>query len=276
MPELPEIESINQALNATILGYDVMSAKFYRSTLRKPIPTRKIKTQIVGSTIVEIRRRSKYLLISSKNHTLISHFGMTGNILIKNTSIPEFKHTHYVLELRKNKKIKYLHYVDPRRFGILDIAQISKLKDHPLLAKLGPEPLEAHKLTEHLFKLGFASQKPIKNFLMEAKNVVGVGNIYASESLFLSKISPLRPASSLSLQDWRELTKCIKRVLRKAIKAGGTTLKDFKTTDGSPGYFKIKLNVYDRAKLPCHVCKSSIKVVRQAGRSTFFCNNCQK
>lgn len=278
MPELPEVETVKSGLEQVALGREVASIKFYRKDLREKIPQALIKRILVGEKILSFSRRSKYILINTSKGTVISHLGMTGAFLTRRSSKPEKPHTHFVITLKKAKGLDdvFLHYVDPRRFGRLSATETSA-QEHPYLASLGPEPLElsSKKLAMHLFEKAKGRKVPIKNFIMDAKIVVGVGNIYACESLFKAGISPLRLAGDVEYDEMLILAKYILQTLKKAIKQGGTTIKDFQNADGGTGYFAISLKVYGRQDLPCVSCKTPISQIKQSGRSSWYCKICQ-
>ena len=227
--------------------------------------------------VLEVKRRSKYLIIkTAKGHVLI-HLGMTGNLLNSKSSKPFKDHTHYVLGVKNNEGDEtFYHYVDPRRFGSIHSHLSTDLSGCPQLEKCGVEPLETKNLAGHFYKRAVNKSKPIKNFIMDNINVVGVGNIYATESLFLSGIHPERAAQSLSEVEWKELALNIKKVLKRAIKAGGTSFSDYRHTDGSSGYFQVKLNVYGKHGEPCPKCQTTIELIKQAGRATSYCPSCQR
>jgi len=276
VPELPEVETICHGIDSILRGGEITSLKYYRDNLRDEIPKKELKKILDGQKVIRVFRRSKYILIETNVGFAMIHLGMTGNVLHFETKKPQLLHTHVVLSLKDaNGEDGYLHYVDPRRFGRFSFHFGENYKEHPLLKKLGPEPLECRNLGLHLFKRSRGRKTPVKTFVMDAHNVVGVGNIYACESLFKTKISPIRLAGSLTEEEFCQLAISIKKTLRAAIKAGGTTLKDFKNTEGKSGYFAISLKVYGKGKKPCIECGNPINVIRQSGRSTFFCSFCQ-
>jgi formamidopyrimidine-DNA glycosylase len=278
LPELPEVETVKNGLAHVALDREVASVRFYRADLREIIPQHLIKRILIGQKILSFERRSKYILITTSKGTVLSHLGMTGAFLIRRSSKPEKSHTHFVIGLKKlkGKDDVFLHYVDPRRFGRLSATEESPY-EHPYLANLGPEPLELtpKKLSAHLMERASGRKSPIKNFIMDAKVVVGVGNIYACESLFKSGISPLRLAGEVDPDEMLILAGYIIKILRKAIKQGGTTIKDFQNAEGGTGYFAISLKVYGRQGLPCSNCKAPIFQVKQSGRSSWYCEICQ-
>ncbi len=275
MPELPEVECLTRSVSSAISGLKCVDIDFYRDAIRDPIPKDKLRAVLVGQKIERVYRRSKYLLIETVAGIGVVHLGMTGNFLEFDSRDPTIKHTHVVFTFGKGRKNLSLHYVDPRRFGRISALFPHEIDQHKWFCDLGPEPLETAHLSEHLFKASRKKSSPVKSFLMDPNVVVGVGNIYACESLYLAGINPLRKASDLSQAEYRLVAASIKKTLKKAIAAGGTTFRDFKNSDGSAGYFVIDLNVYDRFKKPCRKCGHPVKMERLSGRSTFFCAFCQ-
>lgn len=275
MPELPEVECLTRAVALTIDGYSCHGIDFYRDAIRDPIPKDKLLKVLVGKKIERVYRRSKYLLMETKTGTGVIHLGMTGNLLVADQPEPVAKHTHVVFAFKKGRELIYLQYVDPRRFGRISAVWPDEFAEHEWFASLGPEPLLEKRLGAHLFAASRKKSTPVKAFLMDPEVVVGVGNIYACESLFLSGINPLRKASALSASEYETIASAIKKTLKNAIKAGGTTFRDFRNSDGSSGYFAVSLKVYDRAKNPCMKCGNEVKMERISGRSTFFCPFCQ-
>lgn len=273
MPELPEVEIIAQGLRPFIESQMIDYSRFYRQDLRAPIPTTKINRKIKKEKISRVWRRGKYLVLSlpSDAHILM-HFGMSGKLIRSSQKSPLLPHTHWVLGSQKN----YFHYVDPRRFGRIDLYENKDLENCKYIASLGNEPLITRNLGKVLFDKSRHKNKPVKNFVMDSQVVVGVGNIYAAESLFLSHIHPCKPAGKLNLKTYQLLAKHIKKVLRQAITQGGTTLQDHRQIDGSPGYFKVKLNVYGKSSEPCPRCQTPIENIKLGGRSSFYCKKCQK
>jgi formamidopyrimidine-DNA glycosylase len=239
--------------------------------LRWPIDS-KIESAIRGRLVNRVDRRAKYLLIGSDTGTLIVHLGMSGSLRIVASDAPPRPHDHWDLVIDSGK---VLRFHDPRRFGSLHWAAGDPLK-HPLLAKLGPEPLSAEFDGDYLYRATRKRSVAIKQLIMNSHVVVGVGNIYASEALFRAGISPGRAARRLTRTESQALATAIKRVLAEAIEIGGTTLRDYVNAEGTPGYFAQKLFVYERAKQACRVCKSTIKQRVQGQRSTYWCPNCQR
>lgn len=276
MPELPEVECLTRAVRKELKGGRLVSATFHRRDLRDPIPTREFQKVLVGERIEDVLRRSKYMLFRTAKGFGVFHLGMTGNMILRPTSEPEVPHTHAVFGIEsKSRKSGFLHFIDPRRFGRIACFAGSRYEDHAFFANLGPEPLGCRDLGAKLFEVSRGRKQPIKVFLMDARIVVGVGNIYASESLFRAGIHPARAAGSVSAARYEALGVAIQETLRDAIAAGGTTFRDFRSADGNPGYFAVKLAVYDREGAPCPGCQRPVRAMRQGGRSTFYCASCQ-
>ena len=277
MPELPEVETTKLGLEPLIVNQVVEHVRLYRDNLRWDIP-KHLVTTLANQTIASINRRGKYLLIEFDIGTLIIHLGMSGSIKVVSGDSPLKKHDHFELSLANNTVMRLN---DPRRFGAV---LFSTDGSHALLDSLGVEPLEDLFDDAYLYSKSRNKQQNIKAFIMDSKVVVGVGNIYACESLHQAGISPERKAGSVSKKRYQYLTQCIKTILAQAIKAGGTTLQDFSQVDGSPGYFAQVLSVYGREGELCNVCNGSMqhplekcKIVRitQNQRSTFYCPICQ-
>ena len=239
--------------------------------LRWPIDA-KIESAIRGRLVRRVDRRAKYLLIGSDAGTLIVHLGMSGSLRIVSSDVAPRPHDHWDLVIDSGK---VLRFHDPRRFGSLHWTESDPL-EHPLLAKLAPEPLSDEFDGEYLYRATRKRSVAIKQFLMNSHVVVGVGNIYANEALFRARISPRRAAGRLTRAEAQRLVRAIKSVLEEAIEIGGTTLRDYVDASGMPGYFKQKLFVYERAKQPCRLCKTPIKQAVQGQRSTYWCATCQR
>tara|TARA_B110000444_G_scaffold243840_1_gene262699 strand:+ start:438 stop:1253 length:816 start_codon:yes stop_codon:yes gene_type:complete len=271
LPELPEVETTRRGIEPHIKNKKVSEVILRRKTLRWPI-TPALSKDLPGETIKSVSRRGKYLLLTSKKGTLVIHLGMSGSLRIVDTNRPAAKHDHVDIVFANNR---VLRYTDPRRFGCM-LWETESIEAHPLLASLGPEPLSDEFNSEYLFKKSRARNVAIKTFIMDSKVVVGVGNIYANESLFLAGINPKRSAGKISKPRYEKLLQCIQLVLQRAIDVGGTTLRDFTGSDGEPGYFAQSLHVYGRKGEPCNVCKATLKEIRQGQRSTVYCSYCQK
>lgn len=270
MPELPEVETTLRGIEPYILNKKIKKVIIRHYQLRWPIP-HNIQEILVGKTIKRLERRAKYLLFKTSKGTLILHLGMSGSIRILTEPCLPNKHDHVDLEFPNNI---ILRFTDPRRFGALLWTE-DTITSHPLLKHLGPEPLEKEFSNAYLHQIMQNKNTPIKSFIMDNKNVVGVGNIYATEALFLAKIHPKTPAKNISSQQSTLLVKIIKQILRLAIKKGGTTLKDFVNSKGNPGYFSQHLKVYGRAGEPCLECNLILDSFKIGQRSTVYCGNCQ-
>ena len=272
MPELPEVETTRRGLDAILCGRTLVELKFHTPKLRYPLERRTMKRLLRGRSIMRVDRRAKYLMIVTQGPAiLLCHLGMSGRFLVTDVSESP-RHTHAEFFLDDGR---ILRYIDPRRFGLLAAVKKSELESHPLLARLGPEPLSDAFDNESFHHACRRSRRAIKQHIMDARVVVGVGNIYASEALFRAGIHPMRAACRLSRQRTDELNVCIRRVLTEAIRTGGTTLRDFLDPEEQAGYFAIELNVYGREAEPCKRCKSPVRRIQQGQRSTFYCPACQ-
>ena len=271
MPELPEVETTRRGIEPHIQREKVREVILRRENLRWPI-TPSVSNELPGEVIRAVTRRGKYLLLATGKGNLIIHLGMSGSLRIVDESRIVQKHDHVDIVFANDK---ILRYTDPRRFGCI-LWDSGSIESHPLLATLGPEPLEKDFNADYLFEKSRARNAPIKSFIMDSKIVVGVGNIYANESLFLAGINPKRSAGKVSKPRYEKLARCIKEVLQRAIDVGGTTLKDFTNSDGEPGYFSQSLRVYGRKGEPCHFCQSTLREIRQGQRSTVYCPKCQR
>lgn len=270
MPELPEVETTRRGIEPYLLHHSIEHVLVHNASLRWPVPDT-VQT-LVGNPITAVERRGKYLLIRIEQGTAIVHLGMSGSLRVCSSGEARRTHDHVELVLDSGWIVR-LH--DPRRFGCF-LWQASGEPEHKLLAKLGPEPLSDTFTTEHLFRATRKRQVAIKNLIMNSEVVVGVGNIYASESLFMAGIRPGRAARRITRKECEQLVCAIKAVLQRSITQGGTTLRDFVNSDGQPGYFAQSLFVYGREGKPCHSCSSTIKSSVLGQRSTFYCPQCQR
>ena len=278
MPELPEVEVSRLGLLPEIEGRTITGAVTRTPKLRYPLPTN-LGKKLTGTRLVSIRRRAKYLLFdidqlpADKTATLILHLGMSGSLRIVSPDTPPQTHDHVDIGFGD----KVLRLRDPRRFGaLLWHDNASPLEEHPLISVLGVEPLDGvfdgEWLHDHLRK----RSGPIKPVLMDSHMVVGIGNIYAAESLFLSGISPLRSAQKISASRCDDLADAVKKTLSAAVAAGGSSVRDYVHSDGGAGCFQLQCAVYEREGEPCVSCGKPVRKIRQAGRSTFYCPSCQK
>jgi formamidopyrimidine-DNA glycosylase len=268
VPELPEVEVSRLGITPHILNQRIDKIVVRQRQLRWPIPEDINRT--IGLEISAVTRRAKYLLLETKAGAIILHLGMSGKLRVVPTSTPLVKHDHLDICVENGL---CLRLNDPRRFGAC--LWQAQGDNAGVLAKLGPEPLTEEFDGERLFQLSRAKTQAVKNFVMDNKTVVGVGNIYASESLYLAGISPLKPAKSISKKRYNSLSEQIKIVLQRAIEQGGTTLKDFAQVDGQPGYFAQELFVYGRKGEPCKSCDTEIESAVIGQRNSFYCPKCQ-
>ena len=270
MPELPEVETTKRGLEPYIVGKQVLSVGIHQKQLRWEIPSH-LPTTLKGEFILKISRRAKFILIKFSNGTLVIHLGMSGSISVVTSGKVLKKHHHFELVLDNATSMRF-H--DPRRFG--SILWQKNNEQLSLFKNLGPEPLSNEFNDNSLYQSSRGKKKNIKTFIMDSNIVVGVGNIYASESLFLAEISPKRVAGKTSKKRYQVLTQCIKQILSEAINNGGTTLNDFSNIDGEPGYFYQVLSVYGRDNKPCNRCDGTIKRILQNQRASYYCPKCQK
>ena len=286
MPELPEVEVTRRTLLKFIENKVIKNIKINNPNLRFKISAN-FKKNVTGQKIIKVLRRSKYILIYLKNdYVMIAHLGMSGKFLIKNNYSKDFlktsyysnefssKHNHLEFFFSNNLKVIYN---DPRRFGFFLLDKISKLDVNKFLSKLGPEPLGKDLKKDYLILKTKATQRTIKTLLMDQSFISGIGNIYANEILFLAKIRPNKISSKLSLVDIGRLHPSIGKVLKRALKLGGSSIKDFKSSVGEKGRFQNEFKVYDREDLKClrTGCSGLIARVVSQGRASFFCNECQ-
>lgn len=271
MPELPEVETTLRGVLPHVRNKKIHAVIVRHYGLRYPVDD-KLSGYLQGRQISGGYRRGKYLLFLVGDGALMIHLGMSGSLRIVDAKTPPNKHDHMDLVLSDGQAMRF---TDPRRFGaILWLADASA--QHPLLQHLGPEPLTDTFSGQHLFERSRRKTVAVKNFVMDSRTVVGVGNIYANEALFIAGIHPTKTAGKISLQRYEVLATTIKTVLADAIRQGGTTLRDFVGGDGNPGYFQQSLNVYGRGGKPCVVCGRPLKEVRLGQRSTVFCGRCQR
>ena len=271
MPELPEVETTRIGIAPYVVGELVTDVIVREKRLRWPVPNQ-LKQQLTGQTINRLQRRAKYLLFYTKTGCMLLHLGMSGSLRILEKDSPFSKHDHVDIVFESERCLRLR---DPRRFG-----SIHWIKDDPfnfkLINHLGPEPLSDNFNGDYLFKKSRGRKQTIKTFIMDSRIIVGVGNIYANETLFAAHINPKRKAGNISRQRYIKLADAIKNVLGEALKQGGTTLRDFVNSNGQPGYFRYKLQVYGLAEKPCINCAAIIKLERIGQRSTFYCPRCQR
>ena len=286
MPELPEVEVTRRTLLKFIENKVIKNIKINNPNLRFKIPPN-FKKNVTNQKVIKVLRRSKYILIYLENdYVMITHLGMSGKFLIKNNYSKDFLKTSYYsnefstkhnhLEFLFSNDLKVI-YNDPRRFGFFLLDKISKLHVNKFLSKLGPEPLSKDLKKDYLIFKTKATQRTIKTLLMDQRFISGIGNIYANEILFLAKIKPNKISAKLNLIDVGRLHSSIGKVLKRALKLGGSSIKDFKSSVGEKGRFQNEFKVYDREDLKClrAGCSGLILRVVSQGRASFFCNECQ-
>jgi len=270
MPELPEVETVAKGLSPLISKQTVKQINIYKKKLRWDIPQH-LKTTIKNKTVISVDRRAKYLIINFANGALIIHLGMSGSIKVVPLAINLIKHEHFELEFTNNT---CLRFKDPRRFGSIHWQE--KKDTISLLKNLGPEPLGDNFNANYIFHISRGRKQNIKAFIMNSAIVAGIGNIYASESLFYAGILPTNQSGKISLKQYQKLVEKIKLILSNAIKKGGTTLKDFSNVNGNLGYFSQNLAVYGMNNKPCKLCKNKINKIIQNQRASYYCQKCQK
>lgn len=269
MPELPEVETTRAGIAPHLEGARILSVSVREPRLRWPVSP-ELAQMVTGQRVKAVRRRAKYILVDLDQGAFMIHLGMSGSLRILPLEASLQKHDHIDWVLDSGQLMRFR---DPRRFG--SVFWLDALT-HPLLADLGPEPLSDSFSGLNLFEKSRGKQRPVKSFIMDAKIVVGVGNIYANEALYLAGIKPTVLAGKISRQRYERLAIAIKAVLAKAIDAGGTSLRDFMKEDGTPGYFRHELKVYGREHEPCEQCAQPLKLIKITGRATVYCSRCQR
>lgn len=270
MPELPEVETTCRGIECHLVGQKITDVIVRNARLRYPVD-KKIRKRLTGLIIQKVSRKGKYIVLLCQDGAIVIHLGMSGSLRISSPQEALGAHDHIDVLLTKGQ---LLRYCDPRRFGLFMWVD-EPLDQHRLFSRMGVEPLSDQFDATCLYSQSRRRSLSVKQFIMNNQIVLGVGNIYASESLFRAGIHPLRAANRISEQRYSILVDKIKKVLNEAIAAGGTTLRDFVGGDGKPGYFKFALRVYGRASEPCLQCDSNIKSCRQGGRTTYYCSTCQ-
>ena len=269
MPELPEVETSRRGIEPHIIDTRVERVIVRNRSLRWPV-SKTVDRKLLGETITSVTRRAKYLLINTDGGSAILHLGMSGSVFIVDRDTPAGVHDHVDIDFDSGKTMRFR---DPRRFGSLHWSKTPL--QHKLLRSLWPEPLASDFDARYLWEKSRGRRVSVKQFIMNAQIVVGVGNIYASESLYLACINPRRAAGRIAMQRYELLVAAIKDVLTNAIKAGGTTLRDFYGGDGEAGYFQQQLEAYGREDEPCRRCNTPITSIVQGQRSTYYCKQCQ-
>ncbi len=283
MPELPEVETVRRGLTPAMEGATIAKAQVNRPDLRWPFPER-MAERLTGAKVTQLRRRSKYILADlDTGETLLVHLGMSGRMTVSGDPLGQFahdhpqhqKHDHVVFDMDNGARVTFN---DPRRFGAMDLLDTATAAEHPLLVKIGPEPLGNDFNESYLAERLTSRNTPIKSALLDQSIVAGLGNIYVCEALYRAKLSPRRKANAISTKRIHALVPIIRNVLSEAIDAGGSSLKDFRQADGELGYFQHSFDVYGRENDPCKTpdCDATITRITQSGRSSFYCPQCQR
>jgi formamidopyrimidine-DNA glycosylase len=270
MPELPEVETTRLGLVARVVGRCIRDVVVREPRLRWPVPG-DLAARLRGALVRGIRRRGKYLLFDCGTGHLLAHLGMSGSLTVVPSGRPVRRHDHVDLVLDSGDVVRLN---DPRRFGAM--LWVRDPDHHPLLDGLGPEPFDEAFAGAYLHRASRGRRVPVKQFLMDARVVTGIGNIYANEALFAARIHPARAAGRISLGRFERLATVIRDTLERALAAGGSTLRDFVGSDGAPGHFQLQYAVYGRQGEPCPACGSLVRATRHGGRSTFHCASCQR
>lgn len=270
MPELPEVETTRRGIEPHLRGRRIRTAIARVPALRWPIPP-DLDVQLAGQAVADVQRRAKYLRLVLERGSLLLHLGMSGSLRVLPAGLAAGRHDHFDLVLADERMLRL---TDPRRFGAVLWQPPGQV--HPRLQGLGPEPLSDDFSGDGLWRQSRGRRAPVKTFIMDQRVVVGVGNIYAAEALFAAGIHPLRAAGRISRQRWQALAVAIRTVLAEAIGRGGTTLRDFLSPDGAPGYFEQELQVYGRQGQPCRRCGAELRLLRLGGRASSYCPRCQR
>lgn len=273
MPELPEVEVLRRSLEPRLVGRRIERVEVLSPALREPLDRRSLG-RLKGRRVESLRRRAKYLLIDlERRSTLAIHLGMSGRFTVVPAATPVALHEHLAFHLESGDRLRL---VDPRRFGLALARPTARLAVDNHFVHLGVEPLSSELTPDLLRSRAQGRRSPVKSFLMDARVVVGVGNIYACEALWRSGIHPRRSVARIGAGRWEKLTAAVKEVLGEAIEVGGTTLNDFTDGEGNAGYFQVSLSAYGREGEPCERCGCPLRRIVQTGRSTFYCPGCQR
>ncbi len=273
MPELPEVEVLRRSLEPRLIGERIERVEVRSPALREPLDRRALR-RLTGRRVEALRRRAKYLLVDfERGRTLVIHLGMSGSFTVAAADAPPETHEHVAFHLASGKRLRL---VDPRRFGLAFAVPTRALEKDRHFVHLGIEPLGGELTAETLAGLAGGRRGPVKSFLMDARLVVGVGNIYASEALWRARVHPRRSVARIGAGTWERLAESVRAVLAGAIGEGGTTLNDFTDGAGNAGYFQVSLAVYGREGEACSRCGRPLRRIVQAGRGTFYCPGCQR
>lgn len=277
MPELPEVETVRRGLDGTLVGARIESVQVRETRLRLPVDEVALR-RYRGRVLRRFERFGKYLLLATDaDDAVLVHLGMTGTLRVVPPTAELHPHDHIVFGLRGGSPhaSRELRFRDPRRFGLVVPVSAANIRDHRLIRHLGPDPTRDLEPGE-LYRRSRGRRRPVKNFLMDSRVVVGIGNIYASEALWRARVNPRVAAGRIASGRWDRLQEACIGVLQEAIAQGGTTLSDFRDSSGEPGYFEVKLQVYGREGARCSRCGRCVRRIVQIGRSTFYCPGCQR
>lgn len=274
MPELPEVEVTMRGVAPHLEEQTIETISFSGKELRLQVPREKLENLICGAKVKKVGRRAKYGTILMDNGALlVIHLGMTGRLGLFSAGCPKAKHDHLCFGLCNGKQVRFN---DARRFGSIQVFGLHDPEKEKFFGAMGPEPFSERYSAEYLKGLAKGRKRPVKNFLMDGRVVVGIGNIYASEILFAAGVSPLKEIGAITLPSWQRITVETRKILEQAIKAGGSSISDFVNSSGEKGYFQLSLKVYGRRGKECQKCGKEITKAVLAGRATFFCGKCQK
>jgi formamidopyrimidine-DNA glycosylase len=276
MPELPEVEVIKRGLHPHLVDQTIIEVIYNKKPLRIPVDISKIRKEIIHNPIIDIRRRAKYILLEMGNRAiLVIHLGMTGNLGIFPRKSPLTKHDHIQWTLNNGNQLRYN---DIRRFGSIQTLSASETIncEETIFKTSGPEPFDERFTAHYLHKIAKGKNVAVKQFIMNSQIVVGIGNIYANESLFRAGIRPDKPVKSIKIKQWTTLIETIKKVLNHAIDCGGSTISDFLNASQERGYFQMNFTVYGKEGVPCPKCTSPLQKSKIGGRASFYCKNCQQ
>ena len=273
MPELPEAENICRALERSLAGEVIADIEVFTPKMRTPL-TPLLTADLVGRRVTQCVRRARYVVCRlDDNRALVMHFGMSGVVRVEDKSVPKRKHEHVFIHFESGKVFRF---ECTRRFSMLEVHELESNGFPAFLNALGVEPLEDGFTAEYMLSMASGRKGAVKPFIMDNNIVVGIGNIYVTETLFASKVRPDRPAQDVTLEEWEHITSYSKKILARAIELGGSSISDFLNVDGSEGKFAQELLVYGKEKTPCPICGTAIEAVKLGGRTSSFCPNCQK
>ena len=273
MPELPEAENICRALHRALAGEVISAVEVFTPKMRTPL-TPLAEASLEGRRVIACERRARYVVCKlDDGRALVMHFGMSGVVRVEDASVPKRKHEHVFIRFESGKIFRF---ECTRRFSLLEVHPLEENGMPAILNSLGVEPLEEGYTAQYMFERAAGKKGAVKPFIMDNDVVVGIGNIYATETLFAAKVRPDRPANQVTIEEWKEIVSHSRRILRRAIELGGSSISDFLNVDGSEGKFAQELLIYGREGEPCPVCGTRIEARKLGGRTSSYCSNCQK